>query len=381
MGESRRDGANHPGRIGILTFHCSDNFGAMLQAYGLLTRLSIDGFDAFIVNYAPPFLTGREWLLPYFPAKRLRDRINTSLWLLKRNITAGRDWWTRKRLMSEFRTAHLTGESRAIRRVGALSQIEADLLIVGSDQIWNPDITFGLRPAYFGAFQNNRIRKTIAYAASFGAASLPKEAEPEFSRLLASVYDVSMREKGAAEYVEARFQRRAAHVVDPVFLLDGGDWHAIEDRPKERGFILYYETECCEPLREAAARLAQEKGLKVIGLSANGNGYGAWPFQKVWAAGPAQFLGYVSTAEYVFTNSFHGLAFSILLHKPFYICNHSTVGARIESLLDSTGLAGRMATQGYAPDFDGEINWTEVDQLLRIHREQSMEFLRRSLTS
>ena len=72
---------------------------------------------------------------------------------------------------------------------------------------------------------------------------------------------------------------------------------------------------------------------------------------------------------------------SVCLHKPFYICNHSTVGARIESLLESTGLTGRMATQDYVPDLDGEISWTEVDQLLRTHREQSMEFLRQSLTS
>lgn len=381
MGESRRGGGNLPGKIGILTFHCSDNFGAMLQAYGLLTRLKKEGFDPFIVNYAPLFLTGREWLLPYFPAKSLRERAGASLWLLKRNILAGRDRRTRKRLMHEFRTAHLTGGGRAIHRAGALSRVEANVLIVGSDQIWNPDITFGLRPAYFGAFENSRIRKTIAYAASFGGASLPKEAEPEFSCLLASVQDISMREKGAAEYLEARFGRKAAHVVDPVFLLDGGDWHAIEDRRPERGFILYYETECCEPLREAAARFAREKGLKVIGLSANGSGYGSCPFQKVWAVGPAQFLGYVSAADYVFTNSFHGLAFSILLHKPFYICNHSTVGARIESLLESTGLTGRMAAQDYVPDLNGEINWTEVDRLLRTHRERSMEFLRQSLMS
>lgn len=381
MGENSRDRGIRPGKIGVLTFHCSDNFGAMLQAYGLLTRLKKEGFDPFIVNYAPPFLTGREWLFPYCPAKNLRERAGISLGLLKRNITAGRDWWTRKRLMREFRTTNLTGGSRAIRWVWALLQVEADLLIVGSDQIWNPDITFGLRAAYFGAFQNNRIRKTIAYAASFGAASLPKEAEPEFSRLLASVQDISMREKGAAEYVETRFGRKAAHVVDPVFLLDGEEWRAVEDRRLEGGFILYYETECCEPLREAAARLAREKGLKVIGLSANGGGYGSWPFQKVWAAGPAQFLGYVSAADYVFTNSFHGLAFSILLHKPFYICNHSTVGARLESLLESTGLTGRMAAQGYAPDLDEQINWTEVDQLLRTHRERSIEFLRQSLMS
>lgn len=370
---------NYPGKIGILTFHCADNFGAMLQAYGLLTWLSGEGFGAFIVNYVPPFLRGREWLFPYAPAKSLKKRIDTFLWGLKRNITAGRERWIRKRLMAEFRTAYLTGGSRPIHRTGALSRLEADLLIVGSDQIWNPDITFGLRPAYFGAFQNRQIRKTIAYAASFGTAALPEEEEPEFSRLLGSVHDISMREKAAAEYVEARFERRAVHVVDPVFLLRAEDWYAIADRPKESGFILYYETECCEPLREAAASLAQKKGLKVIGLSVEGNGWGNWPFQKVWAVGPAQFLGYIAEAGYIFTNSFHGLAFSILLHKPFYVYDHRTVGARIESLLESVGLTGRMATRNRAPDIDEEINWVEVERMVQTYRERSLDFLRHSL--
>lgn len=381
MGDNRRDGAKHTDKIGILTFHCSDNFGAMLQAYGLLAWLSKEGFDAFIINYVPAFLRGREWLFPYVPYKSLWKRIDVLLWGLKRNVKAGRDWWARRRLMEGFRTEYLTGGSRAIRRAGQLSRLEADVLVVGSDQIWNPDITCGFRSAYFGAFRNSRIRRTVAYGASFGSSSLPEEAEPEFSRLLASVNDVSMREKGAAEYVEARFGRRVAHVVDPVFLLDGGEWRAIEDRPAERGFILCYETERCEPLRKAADRLAREKGLKVIGLSAGEPGWGLWPFQGVWAAGPAQFLGYISAAGYVFTNSFHGLAFSILLRKPFYICAHSTVGARLESLLESVGLTGRMAAEGYVPDVDGEIDWTEVERLLRIERERSVEFLRRSLTS
>lgn len=383
MQENRHAAKVCPEKVGILTFHCSDNFGAMLQAYGLLTRLRKEGFDAFIVNYAPAFLTGRDWFLPYFPAKSPGRRLDVFLWGLKRNLLAGRTWRARRRLMAGFRTAHLTGKDRPIRSIRGLARVKADLLIVGSDQIWNPALTFGLRAAYFGAFQNSRVRKTVAYAASFGADTLPKGAEPEFEKLLASVHRVSMREKAAAEYVSARFGRKAVHVVDPVFLLSGEEWRAVAKHPQgdleKGGFLFYYETEPCEPLRQAAARLSREKGLAVIALSANENRWGRWPFCGVWAAGPAEFLGWLSAAEYVFTNSFHGLAFSILLHKPFYICNHGTVGARIKSLLETTGLTGRMAAGGYAPDIDGPINWTEVETLLQAHRQQSVEFLLQSL--
>lgn len=368
------------GTIGILTFHCADNFGAMLQAYGLLTWLCGEGFDAFIVNYVPPFLRGREWLFPYFPTGRWRESCRISFSLFKRNIKMGKNWWIRKRRMHEFRRKYLTKGSSAFYRARVLSQLKADLLIVGSDQIWNPDITFGLRPAYFGAFASSYIRKTIAYAASYGSDIPPKEANPEFAGLLASVHNISMREKGAAEYVEAHFQRKAAYVMDPVYLLRAEEWHAIEEMPKERGFILYYETEYNEPLRNAACRLARKKKLKVIELTIERNKQG-WPFQIVHTAGPAQFLGYIAAAEYVFTNSFHGLAFSIIFHKPFYICNHSTVGARTKSLLECTGLTGRMEKGAFAPDVEEEIEWHEVEKRLQVHRERSMKFLRDSLMS
>ena len=56
------------GDVGILTFHCSDNFGAMLQACGLKHFLRRCGIRADIIPYAPPYMTGRHWLIPYVPA-------------------------------------------------------------------------------------------------------------------------------------------------------------------------------------------------------------------------------------------------------------------------------------------------------------------------
>ncbi len=64
--------AGHMGEVGILTFHCSDNFGAMLQAYGLKRFLREHGVRADIVRYAPFYMTGRHWWLPYWPASGWR---------------------------------------------------------------------------------------------------------------------------------------------------------------------------------------------------------------------------------------------------------------------------------------------------------------------
>lgn len=366
-------------RVGILTFHCADNFGAMLQAYGLLTYLNQEGFQAFIINYAPFFLRGREWFIPYVPQENFLRAANTSLWYLKKNVKAGRSFFTRKRAMEDFRRTCLTKGQRPIRSLWQLGRIDADALVVGSDQIWNPDVTFGFRRAYFGAFRTDAVRKTVAYAASLGSASLRDEDEADFARLLSAVDDITLREPEAAEYVRNRFGRTAEQAVDPVFLLDEADWRSVAQRPEAAGYVFCYETQRCESLREAACRTAEKKGLRVVGLSLEGNEWGDLPIQTAPPIDPAEFVGYIDGADYVFTNSFHGLAFSVLLRKRFSVWNHTTVGLRLRNLLRITGLEARMSGADAESDIDSPIDWQEVQQCLKPYKDRSKEFLQSSL--
>ena len=369
----------HIHKIGILTFHWADNYGAMLQAFGLKTWLARQMYDVFIINYSPACLRGRDWLVPYAPLKTASSRLMFAMARFVQNIRTGNGWFLQKRNMRQFRKGYLTADHKMLCRLQSLSSIDADALIVGSDQIWNPDITFGFLPAYFGAFKNVGIKKTIAYGASLGSNSLSGEYEAEFAGLLDSVDNISVREKGTVEYIRSRFHRKAVDVMDPVFLLNAGDWLALESRPVQRDYIFYYEAEPNEDLRRAAGKLAEEKNLKVIALAYRIS-RPPLPFHTVYSAGPAQFLGYIHQAEYVLTNSFHAVAFSLIFHKSFLVYNHSIRGARIEDLLSSLGMTERMATQDYSPDIDAEIDWSELERKMMDRRKQSEDFLFDSLT-
>lgn len=360
-------------KIGILTFHWADNYGAMLQAYALKAWLAGQGYDPFIINYSPARLRCRDWLVPFRPAKSAGGRVVSAAKEFACNILAGRGWFLQKQNMRRFRETYLVDGHR---RCGfrQLSDVDADALVVGSDQIWNPDITFGLMPAYFGAFGNGRIGKTVAYGASLGSYSLPAEYEAGFAKLLDSVGSISTREKGAAEYIRSRFGREAASVIDPVFLPNVRDWLAVESRPARSGYILYHETEPNGEMRRAACRLAEEKGLDVAALAYR-LPRPRLPFRPIYSAGPAEFLGYLRMADYVLTNSFHAVAFSLLFHKPFLVYNHSVRGARIEDLLSGLGAAERIAAQNDNPDIDAEIDWEELDQRISAKRRQSEDFL------
>ena len=365
-------------KIGILTFHWADNYGAMLQAFGLKTWLAKQMYEPFIVNYSPVQLRGRDWLVPYAPFKSPENRLKFAVNGFFRNIQTGSEWFLQKRNMRRFREEYLTAGQKILRRLRSLSDIDADAVITGSDQIWNPDITFGLLPAYFGAFENARIKKRIAYGASLGSYSLPEEYEAEFAGLLDRVDCISVREKGAAEYIKSRFHRNAADVMDPVFLLDPQDWFAIESCPAQSDYIFYYETEPNENLRRFARRLSEEKGSKVIALAYRAP-KSPLPFHTVCSAGPAQFLGYIHLAKYVLTNSFHAVAFSLIFHKPFLVYNHRTLGARIEDLLLSLGMSERIMTPTCVQDIDAEIDWMELERRIFDKRKQSEDFLHAAL--
>lgn len=64
-------------KIGILTFHNAHNYGAVLQAYALKTKLNRMGYKAKILNYQNPYI-----------ARLYRKGIHIDFW--KRDILPSR---------------------------------------------------------------------------------------------------------------------------------------------------------------------------------------------------------------------------------------------------------------------------------------------------
>ena len=93
--------------VGILTFHCADNFGAMLQAYGLKTYLCGKGIEADIVPYEPPFMTGRHWWIPYAPVGGVYDILKFGWNGWRNNLKLGKNFFVRRANMKRFRKQYL----------------------------------------------------------------------------------------------------------------------------------------------------------------------------------------------------------------------------------------------------------------------------------
>lgn len=224
---------------GIITFHCSNNYGAMLQAYGLKRFLCDNGIPTEIVRYEPPYMTGRHWWIPYAPIQGLKGRIWClfNMWYGFRAHMRVREQFSRQRAnMDWFRREFLLEKGQPkILSAGGLGRLPYRNYIVGSDQIWNPKITCGLRRAYFGAFKGKRKEKVIAYAASFGGASIDERHDEKFARLVRHVDALSVREEAAVPYVKKFYEGDIKAVLDPVFFLKQEVWQKAEKAPDRRG--------------------------------------------------------------------------------------------------------------------------------------------------
>lgn len=367
--------------VGIITFHCSDNYGAMLQAYGLKKYLCGKGIETDIVRYEPPFMTGRHWWIPYIPIGGVQKwlRFARSGWESHRRM--GRDFFILRNNMKAFRRKYLirAGQKKRLFQ-RQLKSLSYRYYIVGSDQIWNPDITCGLRAAYFGAFENKRKEKVIAYAASLGGASLAERYNQEFSELLNNIDSVSVREEAAIPYVKQYYKGNVTAVLDPVFFLSKMEWEAAEKLPDREGYILVHMTERDQKIIDYAKKLSQDTGLPVVELRINTGGVTEKGFEVDYTAGPSEFLGYIHKADYVVTNSFHMTAFGIIFEKKFLIFLHSSLGARIRNILKLHDLEDRLYQEGVQADIDAYVDWKTVREKTEENIKRSAAFLMENLS-
>lgn len=367
---------------GILTFHCADNFGAMLQTYGLKTYLCRIGIETDVIRYEPPYMTGRYWLFPYIPSqwrKGIAAGIRDMLGRFQVHLGMGRVFFRRRKNMRRFRSAYLVDRRQpALLSVRSLGRLSRQYYIVGSDQIWNPEITFGLREAYFGAFKSKNKKKVIAYGASFGGEALSAEYDGEFSRLIKHVDAVSVREGEGIPYVKRFYEGSVTSVLDPVFFLERESWEKIEKTPDQKGYILVILTERNSELIDYVRELSGKTGLAVIEVSA-----GTWALGEGFpvdsSAGPSEFLGYIHEADYVVSNSFHAIAFSIIYQKRFLAFAHSSRGVRIRNILRIHGLEDRLWEGGAGAEIDAGVNWDEVRRRTEENAALSGAFLQKEI--
>lgn len=370
-------------KVGILTFHCAVNYGAILQAYALKEVLCRMGHDAHVIDYRPYHQTSVYH--PFFYRPGFRSLVNTSGWLLWYHfIKGGFRKIKRNKKFKAFAAGYLSLDQITMSDVAG----KYDVIVCGSDQIWNPDITGQrLDRAFFGVLPNtSKNIKVISYAASVGNIGNLKGYESELLTYLRGLSAISVREKNLAEYISALDSNLlSVTVVDPTILAGKGVFDAISsEKPLiEKPYLLYFSLLDNPMLRQNARTIAVEKNLEFIELTTY---YERVPGQQIYKpASPAEFCSLFKHAHYVVCSSFHGMVFSILFNRQFIVYADAKRGLdRFVSLLNELGLMDRLISSH--ADFitrwhslKTAIDYSTVDTKLADLRQQSLDWLQKAL--
>lgn len=368
--------------IGILTFYWADNNGALLQAYALKHYLEKLGEQVRMIPYAPYKMTSTYWLCPFWA--RLENgslRYQFLRYNFYRNLRVALRFERRRFLMRAFRRRYLTSKL-PVRKAENLSFLPFQSVLIGSDQVWNPQITVGLDDAYIGNIPRRGNCRLISYAASFGGASFTEADREKFRQKVGGFHAVSVREKSGVDFTQQLLGRKVYHVLDPTLLLDREEWEKIGRPPSERDYVLLYMMPYEESLLRWAQAFAARLGKKLIAFANPGSTYHMREFEPASGVGPAEFIGYVQNACCVLTSSFHGTAFSILFEKPFLTFCLGPRSGRQRNLLESLGLLSHLWEMDKDADpmeiWEG-TDWEQVRARLAAKREQSERFLAESL--
>ena len=313
-------------RIGILTLHDSVNYGAVLQAYALRSHLTALGHEAVVIDRrrnpdlrlrTPPVETQGFRLLGMFPCEAHDGMREAGV-----RIARTEDFLIRQIGMTPFRFCNWRD---------APSELGVDLIVVGSDQVWNAN---NLDPADYLLRDVPGNLPGIAYAASIGMPDFPADRVEEFREGFSRFRAIGVREGEVAEMVRA-LGFAAEHVVDPVLLAGRTPWDGLlKDLASKPGRVFaYFLAESLNATAEPLSRFACRRSARVDlfvdwFVRKTPHGISRWLKNRRHEkrlsragvdlrleAGPVEFVRSIAASEVVISNSYHALMFALLFGK------------------------------------------------------------------
>lgn len=358
-------------KIGILTFYNVANYGAALQAWALSSFIKSLGHDVEFVNHTPPATADNfgSVLKNSLESNSIVKRI-VKLLVLPVNLSLG---LIKVKKYKKFVKKHLSENKYKDSVIGY------DVVVVGSDQVWNYKLTGGYDDFFWGnAPYNGTKPKYIAYAASIN--QLTFDNEEYVRKSLRNFEAISVREEPAISLLSKYTDKDIVCVSDPTYLIDKDAWLEIINYaliPKGK-YLLIYPVGNVEETIRIGKRIAEKRGLKVVMMMSqmtmkqNKESY--------FFDGPEGFISKLSGATVVVTSSFHGTILSTLFNKDFYSVKHEDgSNDRASSLLNYLGLKDRLVSSYEDCQNSAPIDYQKINSKIEMFRQVSADYLKDSL--
>lgn len=314
-----------PQKIGVLTFHRCINYGSYWQARHLVEGLRQRGKDAVLLDHHSTRVNRAEWkcaLSPLLPARTPRS--DHRLYARK----------TRKFIQAFGELPR----SRPFALENPAEMESYDLVVVGSDEVWNlRHPWYGGAPLFFG--EGLKAQRVAAYAASFGNQNASEGLDPSWAGKLQNFARLSVRDENSRRLVRNAMGHEPSIVLDPC--LQFGSLTAPENAVREDGRVLVYGHSFPGWYQQTVRQHAKARGLRLVSIGYRND----WADEQVLTAGPEEFAQAMAEASVVATNFFHGCVFAILNGKPFLCAGSEYRFNKISDLLAMLGAGERLATE------------------------------------
>lgn len=367
-------------KIGVITWFWGPNYGTVLQAIALQVKLKDLGYIPELINITHEDSQKRTLI------GRLKGGIFNKIHGIKKYAIKkkyGKSISYRDKKMN-FEVNNKCKISSIVNNDSQYIKIcnEYDYLIFGSDQIWNPN---WYHPYYFADF-NEIITPRIAYAPSLGVSLIHKENENKYRIALERFFSIAVREDCGVKEINRIIGKECTKVVDPTMLLNANDWDELFDvKSVEDRYILLYLLKDNKKHMKAVSKFAKSKRMKIKTIPYQFDTY--FMHGEIMAeTGPKEFLELIKNAEYVITDSFHGIVFSIIYQRQFYALTrfndkeNDSQNSRVYQIINEYGLQNRLQKFNTSQIQEcGKIEFAGVYSKLKENIEISTKYLRNAL--
>lgn len=360
---------------GIVSYNYYGNFmnyGSMLQSYALQKTLDKLNINNIIVDYCTDALLDKN---PYNPIKHMHDT----------DFTARLNCWLSlpaiKKCNKKFERLWNTQYKKTKRKYTSrnFNELQLDGFICGSDTIFCIQESEGFDDGFFANYNCMKDKPCIAYAASFGDAVFSGKELSILRKRLQNFSALLFREDTMLDFVRENANVLVEQVLDPTLLLKPEEYSDITAcmKEKRRPYILLYSRRYSKEMTVFADKLARKHNLDVIDISLRA--VNMWKHHMAYDAGVEEFLELIKNAEYVVTNSFHGMVFGLQFSKDLYVFGRESAKKKIGVLLEKVGAGHRLLTSVPAELEKTAIDYKKVHEVLQKERMRSIELLERAI--
>ncbi len=358
-------------KIGIVTYHRSYNYGALLQAIATRYVLEKEGNEVYYVDYWPDY---HQQMYAFFSYKRLCSRgVVSGIKYLKRFLRSYKVRKRKTRMSELFIGQYINPYTKPDTET-------YDVIVYGSDQIWRKQSALkDYNSVYFGKNEFH-AQKHIAFSASMGILPDNSSDRDRIKKWIKTFDAISVRENDLQHMLQQQGFSEVDHTLDPTLLMNASDLDDvlhIETKEDKENYALYYKLQDNSFQISQVRDFATRYGLKLKIITGTGlhdeNG------KLTNVTDPHDFVNLIKHASVVFSSSFHGLAFSIIYGRPVYASFAKNQG-RAKSLLNVLGMNNCLLPPlGQIPMQYPSINYDVVYTKLGKMQNDTMSFLKKKI--